>query len=80
MFLSNKRLFAYSPSTAPSGAISTDPVQGNIWLGTEEGVEVWSGVTGSMMGKVLVPDCEEEEGQANNEPGEKEKKRSGKRD
>jgi hypothetical protein len=57
-FLSNKRLFAYSPSTAPSGGISTDPTQGNIWLGTDVGVEIFSGSLGSMVGKVLVPEDE----------------------
>lgn len=58
-FLINKRLFAYSPSKAPSGGISTDPVQGNVWLGTDEGVEIFSGVLGSMVGKILVPEEEE---------------------
>jgi hypothetical protein len=57
-FLSNKRLFAYSPSTAPSGGISTDPTQGNVWLGTDIGVEIFSGSLGSMVGKVLVPEDE----------------------
>lgn len=57
-FLGSKRLFAYSPSTAPSGGISTDPVQGNVWLGTEEGVEIFSGGAGSLVGKVLVPEEE----------------------
>jgi hypothetical protein len=59
-FLTDKRLFAYSPSTAPSGGISTDPVQGNVWLGTDEGVEVFNGSTGSMVGKVLVSETEDE--------------------
>ncbi len=58
-FLINKRLFAYSPSKAPSGGISTDPVQGNVWLGTDEGVEIYSGSMGSMVGKILVPEEEE---------------------
>lgn len=61
-FLTNKRLFAYSPSPAPSGGISTDPVQGNVWLGTEEGVEVFSGNTGSLVGKVLASETVEEDG------------------
>jgi len=58
-FLTNKRLFAYSPNTAPSGGISTDPVQGNVWLGTEEGVEVWSASTGELIGKILVDEWED---------------------
>ncbi len=58
-FLINKRLFAYSPSKAPSGGISTDPVQGNVWLGTDEGVEIYSGAMGSMVGKILVPEEED---------------------
>ena len=58
-FLINKRLFAYSSSKAPSGGISTDPVQGNVWLGTDAGVEIFSGVLGSMVGKILVPEEEE---------------------
>ncbi len=59
-FLTNKRLFAYSPSAAPSGGISTDPVQGNVWLGTEEGVEIFRGHTGSLVGKVLTSETEDE--------------------
>lgn len=62
-FLANKRLFAYSPNVAPSGGISTDPVQGNLWLGTDEGVEVWSAVSGELMGKILVEDLD------NSQPG-----------
>jgi hypothetical protein len=58
-FMINKRLFAYSTSHAPSGGISTDPVQGNVWLGTDEGVEIFSGSMGSMVGKVLVPEDED---------------------
>jgi hypothetical protein len=58
-FLANKRLFAYSPNTAPSGGISTDPVQGNIWLGTEEGVEVWSTTSGELIGKILVDEWDD---------------------
>jgi hypothetical protein len=58
-FLTNKRLFAYSPNTAPSGGISTDPVQGNVWLGTEEGVEVWSASGGELIGKILVDEWED---------------------
>ncbi len=58
-FLINKRLFAYSPAKAPSGGISTDPVQGNVWLGTDEGVEIYSGGMGSLVGKILVPEEEE---------------------
>ncbi len=65
-FLANKRLFAYSPNIAPSGGISTDPIQGNVWLGTEEGVEVWSAATGELVGKILVEDWEDP-------PAEKEK-------
>lgn len=72
-FLINKRLFAYSPSKAPSGGISTDPVQGNVWLGTDEGVEIFSGSMGSMVGKILVPAAEE--GEQN--PSPVDKKRSG---
>lgn len=59
-FLTNKRLFAYTPSRAPSGGISTDPIQGNVWLGTETGVEIFSGGMGSLVGKVLVPENEDE--------------------
>lgn len=58
-FLANKRLFAYSPNTAPSGGISTDPVHGHVWLGTEEGVEVWSSSTGELIGKILVDEWDE---------------------
>jgi hypothetical protein len=58
-FLANKRLFAYSPNTAPSGGIATDPVQGNIWLGTEEGVEVWSASSGELIGKILVDEWDD---------------------
>lgn len=57
-FLAGKRLFAYSPSLAPSGGIATDPLQGNVWLGTDEGVEIFSGCAGSLVGKVLVPEDE----------------------
>ena len=58
-FLANKRLFAYSPNVAPSGGISTDPVQGNVWLGTEEGVEVWSATSGELIGKILVDEWDD---------------------
>jgi hypothetical protein len=58
-FLTNKRLFAYSPNTAPSGGISTDPLQGNVWLGTEEGVEVWSASSGELIGKILVDEWDD---------------------
>ena len=54
MFLSNKRLVVYTPNAVPSGAITTDPVHGDLWLGTEEGVEVWNAGTGELTGKILV--------------------------
>ena len=57
-FLINKHLFAYSSSKVLSGGITTDPVQGNVWLGTDEGVEIFSGTMGSIVGKILVPDDE----------------------
>ena len=57
-FLSSKRLVAYSPNAVPSGAITTDPIHGDLWLGTEEGVEVWDAGTGELIGKVLVEDWE----------------------
>lgn len=75
-FLANKRLFAYSPNTAPSGGISTDPVQGNIWLGTEEGVEVWSASTGELIGKILVDEWDEPPKDPSR-PDEKSKKMKG---
>ena len=53
-FLSSKRLVVYTPNAVPSGAITTDPIQGNIWLGTEDGVEVWDAGTGELIGKILV--------------------------
>ena len=53
-FLSNKRLVVYTPNAVPSGAITTDPVHGHLWLGTEEGVEVWNTDTGELIGKILV--------------------------
>jgi len=58
-FLTGKRLFAYSHA-AGSGGISTDPVYGNVCLGTEEGVEVWSPLTGELIGRILVGDHEDE--------------------
>lgn len=54
-FLTNKRLFAYSCDPG-SGCISTDPIHGNIVLGTSEGVEVWSPTTGELIGRIMVPD------------------------
>ena len=54
-FVNNKRLFAYSTAFALSGGISTDPVHGHLWLGTEDGAEVFSATTGSLIGKVLAP-------------------------
>ena len=57
-FLANKRLFAYTPALAPSGGISVDPISRDLWLGTEEGVEVWSGATGELLGKILVAEDE----------------------
>jgi hypothetical protein len=53
-FISTRRFIAYSPNAVPSGAISTDPVHGDIWLGTKEGVEVWNANTGELTGKILV--------------------------
>ena len=58
-FLLNKRLFAYTPSSSSSGLISTDPRTGNVFLGTEEGVDVFSGESGDLIGRILV---DEEEG------------------
>ena len=52
--LSSKRLVVYTPNAVPSGAITTDSVQGNLWLGTENGVEVWDAGTGDLIGKILV--------------------------
>jgi hypothetical protein len=52
--ISTRRFIAYSPNAVPSGAISTDPVHGDIWLGTKEGVEVWNANTGELTGKILV--------------------------
>ena len=52
--LSNRRLVVYTPNAVPSGAIATDPVHGYLWLGTEEGVEVWSADTSELIGKILV--------------------------
>ena len=69
-FLTNKRLFAYSPNVAPSGGISTDPVQGNVWLGTEEGAEVWSANTGELIGKVLVDEWDD----SSKDPSKKDEK------
>jgi hypothetical protein len=76
-FLANKRLFAYSPNTAPSGGISTDPVQGNIWLGTEEGVEVWSTTSGELVGKILVDEYDEPAKDASRAGEKKTKKMKG---
>ena len=53
-FLSSKRLVVYTPNAVPSGTITTDPVHGDLWLGTEEGVEVWNAGTGELTGKVLI--------------------------
>ncbi len=53
-FVSNRRLVVYTPNIVPSGAIATDPVHGYLWLGTEEGVEVWHPDTGELIGKILV--------------------------
>jgi hypothetical protein len=53
-FLSGKRLVVYTPNAVPSGAITTDPVHGDLWLGTEEGVEVWNAGTGELTGRILV--------------------------
>ncbi len=53
-FLSSKRLVVYSPNAVPSGTITTDPVHGDLWLGTEEGVEVWNAGTGELTGKILI--------------------------
>jgi hypothetical protein len=75
-FLANKRLFAYSPNTAPSGGISTDPVQGNVWLGTEEGVEVWSASSGELIGKILVDEWDDPP-KDTSKPDEKPKKMKG---
>lgn len=75
-FLANKRLFAYSPNTAPSGGIATDPVQGNIWLGTEEGVEVWSASSGELIGKILVDEWDDSS-KDTSRPDEKQKKMKG---
>jgi sugar lactone lactonase YvrE len=58
-FLTNKRLFAFTPSSAPSGGISTDRIQGNVWLGTNQGVEIFSPSLATMVGKILVPDYED---------------------
>jgi hypothetical protein len=52
--LSNKRHIVYTPGVALSGAITTDPIHGDLWLGTEEGVEVWNPVTGELTGKIVV--------------------------
>jgi hypothetical protein len=75
-FLANKRLFAYSPNAAPSGGISTDPVQGNVWLGTEEGVEVWSASSGELIGKILVDELDDSSKEAS-KGEEKSKKMNG---
>jgi len=79
-FLRNKRLFAYSPSVAPSGGIACDPTEGNVWLGTEEGVEVWSAAEGELVGKICVEEFEEPAdlrvSVARATAGEKEKKTS----
>jgi hypothetical protein len=53
-FLSGKRLVVYTPNMVLSGAITTDPVHGDLWLGTVEGVEVWNAGTGELKGKILV--------------------------
>jgi hypothetical protein len=53
-FLSSKRLVVYTPNAVTSGAITTDPVQGDLWLGTEYGVEVWNAGTGELTGKILI--------------------------
>lgn len=58
VFLSSKSFVAYSPNTVPSGAIATDPVHGDIWLGTNEGVEIWNASTGELAGKILVEEWE----------------------
>ena len=58
-FLTNKRLFAYSPNATAAGFITTDPYQGDLWLGTEEGVEVWSATTGELTGKILVDEAQQ---------------------
>ena len=60
-FLTNKRLFAYSPNATAAGFITTDPHQGDVWLGTEEGVEVWSATTGELTGKILVDEAQQGE-------------------
>ena len=52
-FLSSKRLVVYSPNPVQSGAITTDPVHGDLWLGTEEGLEIWNSGTGELTGKIL---------------------------
>ena len=52
-----RRVFAYTPSSTPSGGIACDPSTGDLWLGTEEGVEVWS-PAGDLIGKVLVAERE----------------------
>ncbi|KAJ9615531.1 ATPase [Cladophialophora chaetospira] len=53
-YLANKRLVIYTPSPIISGAISTDPIHGYLWLGTEEGVQVWNADIGELIGKILV--------------------------
>ena len=53
-FLSSKRLVVYTPNAVPSGTITTDPVRGDLWLGTEEGVEIWNAGTGELTGKILI--------------------------
>jgi hypothetical protein len=53
-FLSIKGLLVYTPNATATGAITTDPVHGHLWLGTEEGVEVWNADSGELTGKILV--------------------------
>lgn len=52
--LLNKRTYAYSVAPGSSGGISTDPIHGHLFLGTGEGVEIWSGDTAELLGKILV--------------------------
>ena len=57
-FLTNKRLFAYTPTYSPAALISTSPGFGHLFLGTEEGVEVFSSFSGDLIGKILVDEDE----------------------
>lgn len=51
-FLSNRRLFAFSPGRAPDG-IKCD-TRGNVYSGCLDGIHVWS-AGGVALGKIRIP-------------------------